>query len=345
MVRNITDVDDSILPRRASSRALSRLAAAETARSRANMAGSDAAAGRGAPGDRGRAADHRLRGPLLDKGNAYISAARCTSTCRRPRVREALALPRGPDDQASRGRGAATPRPTAARAPTSCCGSRRSATSPRGGHRSAPVGRAGTSVLCMALHEHGRRSTCTAAAPTSSSPTTSARSRRASRLTGEPLSRHWMHSAMVTTRARRCRSRSQPVFVSDLLKVADPARSRLALIRHHYRSRFRVVRPDLDEAVSPCCTVSLPPRASPTGPTRRRSPTCARCDRTAISTRRARSKHSTNLASAILSGAPTRARPKYLRELGMLLGVRPLPPARIHLTRGEMRPGAVAGLR
>jgi L-cysteine:1D-myo-inositol 2-amino-2-deoxy-alpha-D-glucopyranoside ligase len=37
------------------------------------------------------------------------------------------------------------------------------------------------------------------------------------------------------------------VFVSDLLKVADPRAIRLALLRHHYRAGFEWFDTDLDE--------------------------------------------------------------------------------------------------
>ena len=40
------------------------------------------------------------------------------------------------------------------------------------------------------------------------------------------------------------------VFVSDLLKIADPRAIRLALTRHHYRSGFEWYDTDLDEAVA-----------------------------------------------------------------------------------------------
>ena len=70
-------------------------------------------------------------------------------------------------------------------------------------------------------------------------------------LTGEPLARHWLHSAMVSYEGEKMsKSLGNLVFVSDLLKVADPRAIRLALLRHHYRSGFEWYDTDLDEAVA-----------------------------------------------------------------------------------------------
>ena len=61
-------------------------------------------------------------------------------------------------------------------------------------------------------------------------------------LTGEPFVRHWMHSAMVSYEGEKMsKSLGNLVFVSDLLKVADPRAIRLALLRHHYRAGFRLL--------------------------------------------------------------------------------------------------------
>jgi L-cysteine:1D-myo-inositol 2-amino-2-deoxy-alpha-D-glucopyranoside ligase len=67
-------------------------------------------------------------------------------------------------------------------------------------------------------------------------------------ITGEPLARHWMHSAMVAYDGEKMsKSLGNLVFVSDLLKVADPRAIRLALLRHHYRAGFEWFDTDLDE--------------------------------------------------------------------------------------------------
>jgi L-cysteine:1D-myo-inositol 2-amino-2-deoxy-alpha-D-glucopyranoside ligase len=67
-------------------------------------------------------------------------------------------------------------------------------------------------------------------------------------ITGRPLARVWMHSAMVAYAGEKMsKSLGNLVFVSDLLKVADPRAIRLALLRHHYRAGFEWFDTDLDE--------------------------------------------------------------------------------------------------
>jgi L-cysteine:1D-myo-inositol 2-amino-2-deoxy-alpha-D-glucopyranoside ligase len=67
-------------------------------------------------------------------------------------------------------------------------------------------------------------------------------------LTGVPFVRHWMHSAMVEYEGEKMsKSLGNLVFVTDLLKVADARAIRLALLRHHYRSGFEWFDTDIDE--------------------------------------------------------------------------------------------------
>jgi L-cysteine:1D-myo-inositol 2-amino-2-deoxy-alpha-D-glucopyranoside ligase len=54
--------------------------------------------------------------------------------------------------------------------------------------------------------------------------------------TGEPLVRHWMHQAMVRMDGEKMsKSLGNLVFVSDLSKDWDPRAIRLACVSHHYR--------------------------------------------------------------------------------------------------------------
>jgi L-cysteine:1D-myo-inositol 2-amino-2-deoxy-alpha-D-glucopyranoside ligase len=70
-------------------------------------------------------------------------------------------------------------------------------------------------------------------------------------LTGQPFVRHWMHSAMVAYRGEKMsKSLGNLVFVSDLLKVADPRAIRLSLLRHHYRAGFEWFDTDIDEGAA-----------------------------------------------------------------------------------------------
>jgi L-cysteine:1D-myo-inositol 2-amino-2-deoxy-alpha-D-glucopyranoside ligase len=55
--------------------------------------------------------------------------------------------------------------------------------------------------------------------------------------TGEPFVRHWMHQAMVRLDGEKMsKSLGNLVFISDLLEEWDPAAIRLALLAHHYRT-------------------------------------------------------------------------------------------------------------
>jgi L-cysteine:1D-myo-inositol 2-amino-2-deoxy-alpha-D-glucopyranoside ligase len=70
-------------------------------------------------------------------------------------------------------------------------------------------------------------------------------------LSGQPFVRHWMHSAMVAYEGEKMsKSLGNLVFVSDLLKVADPRAIRLALMRHHYRAGFEWHDTDIDEGTA-----------------------------------------------------------------------------------------------
>jgi L-cysteine:1D-myo-inositol 2-amino-2-deoxy-alpha-D-glucopyranoside ligase len=58
-------------------------------------------------------------------------------------------------------------------------------------------------------------------------------------VTGQTFVRHWMHVAMVRYQGEKMsKSLGNLVFVSDLLKTHDPRAIRLALLAHHYRTPF-----------------------------------------------------------------------------------------------------------
>src|SRR5262249_31402387 len=110
------------------------------------------------------------------------------------------------------------------------------------------------------------------------------------------------------------------VFVSDLLKTADPRAIRLALMRHHYRAGFEWYDTDLDEGTALLhrlvAAAECPGGADP-------RPYAARL--------RAALDHGLDaprglealddLASAVLSGGDDATAPATLRELGGLLGI------------------------
>lgn len=61
----------------------------------------------------------------------------------------------------------------------------------------------------------------------------------ASAVTGEPLSRHWMHQAMVRNQgSKMSKSLGNLVFVSDLLAATEPMAVRLCLLANHYRTSW-----------------------------------------------------------------------------------------------------------
>ena len=149
MVRNVTDVDDSILPK---ARELGvpylELAEAELARFRSDMEALDMRPPLAEP----RATESidgmiEMVDRLLDDGHAYLTHG--TVVLRRvdvPALRRAVALLARPHGAPRPRRAAATPTTrTAATRSTSCSGSRRCPTSRRGARRSASVAPAGTS--------------------------------------------------------------------------------------------------------------------------------------------------------------------------------------------------------
>src|SRR3954452_17437838 len=69
--------------------------------------------------------------------------------------------------------------------------------------------------------------------------------------TGQRFVRLWLHSAMVAYEGEKMsKSLGNLVFISDLLKVADPRAIRLALMHHHYRSGFEWFDTDLDDGTA-----------------------------------------------------------------------------------------------
>ncbi len=66
--------------------------------------------------------------------------------------------------------------------------------------------------------------------------------------TGEPFVKHWMHCGMVAYEGEKMsKSRGNLVFVSELAKRADPAAIRLALMGRHYRADWEWNDDDLND--------------------------------------------------------------------------------------------------
>ena len=66
---------------------------------------------------------------------------------------------------------------------------------------------------------------------------------------GAPFVTHWMHCAMVAYEGTKMsKSLGNLVFVSELSQTADPRAIRLALMRHHYRTDWEWFDGDIDAA-------------------------------------------------------------------------------------------------
>jgi L-cysteine:1D-myo-inositol 2-amino-2-deoxy-alpha-D-glucopyranoside ligase len=325
MVRNITDVDDSILPK---ARELGvpylDLAEQEMARFHSDMAALDALPPVAEP----RATEAvpqiiDLVAKLLESDNAYITAGTVyfdVSTFDRfgelshyPRDRMIkLAAARGgrPDDPHRRDPldfvlwQPSLPDEPAWRAPFG-------------------VGRPGWHIECsaMAMHEHGPTLDLHGGGNDLIFPHHECEIAQSEALTGETFARHWMHSAMVDYEGEKMsKSLGNLVFVSDLLKVADARAIRLALMRHHYRSGFEWYDTDIDEG-SALLRRLLAAAARPSGPDARPFAQRVRdaLDDDLDAPRAVEALD--DLASAILSGGDDTSAPEAFREVARLLGV------------------------
>ena len=325
MVRNITDVDDSILPKaRELGVPFLELAAAETARFQGDMVALELRPPVAEP----RATESvpriiELVSRLLESSHAYTNAGSVyfdvasfprfgeLSHCSQAEMLE-LARERGgnPDDPNRR-----HPldfvlwQPSAADEPV----------------WNAPFGsgRPGWHIECsaMIMHEHGATVDLHGGGTDLIFPHHECEIAQSEALTGEPLARHWMHSAMVSYEGEKMsKSLGNLVFVSDLLKTADPRAIRLALMRHHYRSGFAWYDTDLDESLALLRRL-LAAAQRVDGPDP--APFAQRV--------RAAIDHDLDtpgalealddLASAVLSGGTDKSAPAVLCELGALLGV------------------------
>jgi L-cysteine:1D-myo-inositol 2-amino-2-deoxy-alpha-D-glucopyranoside ligase len=325
MVRNVTDVDDSILPK---ARELGvpylELAAAELARFRADMD----ALGMRPPVSEPRATEaidgmiDRIA-ELLDRGHAYLSHGtayfdittferfgQLSHYSREHMIKLARARGGRPDDPHRRDPldfvlwQPSLPDEPAWRAPFG-------------------VGRPGWHIECsvMALDNLGSTLDLHGGGTDLIFPHHECEIAQSESITGEPFARYWMHSAMVSYEGEKMsKSLGNLVFVSDLLKVADPRAIRLALLRHHYRAGFEWYDTDLDEGTAllhrlqAAASVDRGADAEPFAARVR-----AAIDDDLDAPRALEALD--DLASAILSGGDDERAPETLRALARLLGV------------------------
>jgi L-cysteine:1D-myo-inositol 2-amino-2-deoxy-alpha-D-glucopyranoside ligase len=143
-------------------------------------------------------------------------------------------------------------------------------------------------------------------------------------VTGEPFVRHWMHAGLVAYRGTKMsKSLGNLVFVSELAKDADPRAIRLALMGHHYRDDWEWFDGDLAEGVALLDTLVAAARAD-AGPDP--APYAARV-RAALDDDLdgpAARAVLVELAEAVLAGTGADpSAPAALAELGRLVGVDP----------------------
>jgi L-cysteine:1D-myo-inositol 2-amino-2-deoxy-alpha-D-glucopyranoside ligase len=140
-------------------------------------------------------------------------------------------------------------------------------------------------------------------------------------LTGTPFAKHWMHSAMVSYEGEKMsKSLGNLVFVSDLLTTADPRAIRLALMRHHYRAGFEWHDTDLDEGTALLHRlIAAAQRQSGADPRPFAERVRGALDDDLDAPRALETLD--DLASAILSGGDDSEAPRGLLELGALLGL------------------------
>jgi L-cysteine:1D-myo-inositol 2-amino-2-deoxy-alpha-D-glucopyranoside ligase len=185
------------------------------------------------------------------------------------------------------------------------------------------VGRPGWHIECsaMAMHEHGPTVDLHGGGTDLIFPHHECEIAQSESLTGKPFVTHWLHSAMVNYEGEKMsKSLGNLVFVDELLKIADSRAIRLALLRHHYRHGFEWYHTDLEEGTALLRRL-LAAAERPTGP----APTpFAQRVRDAIDDD-LDTPHALDalddLASAILSGGDDDRAQPALCELGSLLGV------------------------
>jgi L-cysteine:1D-myo-inositol 2-amino-2-deoxy-alpha-D-glucopyranoside ligase len=325
MVRNITDVDDSILPK---ARELGvpylELAAAEMARFHSDMDALDMRPPIAEP----RVTESidsiiELVGRLLDSGHAYLTHGTAyfdVSSFERfgnlshyaPEYMVRLARTRGgnPDDPHRH-------------APLDFVLWQPSLPDEPAWHAPFGVGRPGWHIECsaMAMAEHGPTLDLHGGGTDLIFPHHECEIAQSEALTGQPFARHWMHSAMVNYEGEKMsKSLGNLVFVSDLLKHADARAVRLALMHHHYRSGFEWYDTEIDEG-SALLHRLLAAAARPDGPDPRPFAERVRGALDDDLDAPAALDALDDLASAVLSGGNDASAPVVLRELGNLVGV------------------------
>jgi L-cysteine:1D-myo-inositol 2-amino-2-deoxy-alpha-D-glucopyranoside ligase len=325
MVRNVTDVDDSILPK---ARELGvpylELAEQEIARFRADM---DALEMR-PPIAEPRATETideiiAMVERLLDSGHAYLTHG--TAYFDVSTAASFGSLSHYPEDQMvrlARARGG-NPDDPHRRRPLDFVLWQPSAADEPAWRAPFGVGRPGWHVECsaMSMQELGPTLDLHGGGTDLIFPHHECEIAQSEAVTGLPFVRHWLHSAMVAYEGEKMsKSLGNLVFISDLRQKADPRAIRLALLHHHYRSGFEWHDTDIQDGTALLHRL-VAAAARPDGPDP--APFAARV-RDAIDddldAPRALDALG-ELADAILSGGTDPSAPAVLTELAALIGV------------------------
>ena len=132
---------------------------------------------------------------------------------------------------------------------------------------------------------------------------------------------HWMHAGMVAYQGTKMsKSLGNLVFVSELVKTTDPRAIRLALMRHHYRSDWEWFDSDIDTASAMLDRLHRAAH-TPAGPDPDRYADRVRAALDNDLDAPAALHALMELADAILEGGDDPTAPTLLRELGALVGV------------------------
>jgi L-cysteine:1D-myo-inositol 2-amino-2-deoxy-alpha-D-glucopyranoside ligase len=185
------------------------------------------------------------------------------------------------------------------------------------------VGRPGWHIECsaMAMHAHGETLDLHGGGTDLIFPHHEAEVAQSEALTGKPYVRHWLHSAMVAYEGEKMsKSLGNLVFVSDLLKQADPRAVRLALMRHHYRAGFEWHDTDLDEGNALLHRLLAAARCDDGADARPFAHRVRAALDNDLDAPRALEALD-DLASAVLSGGDDTEAPATLLELATLLGI------------------------
>ncbi len=327
-VRNITDVDDSILPK---ARELGvpylELAEAEMARFHNDMEALEMRK----PAAEPRATESidliiELVGQLLESGNAYLTHGTAYfDVSSFPRYGELSHYSEEQMVRLARARGG-NPDDPHRRSPLDFVLWQPSLADEPAWRAPFGVGRPGWHIECsaMAMHEHGPTIDLHGGGTDLIFPHHESEIAQSESLTGKPFVTHWLHSAMVNYEGEKMsKSLGNLVFVDELLKTADPRAVRLALMRHHYRHGFEWYHTDLEEGTALLHRL-LAAAARPTGPDprpyaqrvprrdRRRPRHAARARRARRSRQRdpLRRRRSRRAHRAVRAGPAARRRPR-----------------------------------